>query len=217
MKRVLLILSLGLGACIAGRSTDKLLAEVWERDQSVRHQMLALTKAVTVEGRMDLIDSLLAVHNEQERIDAENRAIVESLLQGGLPENLAPESYKTIWIVIDHASLEMQQRHLPLVEQMVAQQLIAASEYACLFDRVAMSQNRPQRYGSQSVQFGKHDAMRLYLWPIEDLEKVDVLRAEMGMQSIAEYLRQLTETTGMEAIFDPTMTVDRLNELRGKE
>lgn len=56
-----------------------------------------------------------------------------------------------------------------------------------------------------------------YLWPIEDLEKVDVLRAEMGIQSIAEYLRQLTETTGMEAIFDPTMTVDRLNELRGKE
>lgn len=120
MKRVLLMLALGLGACSAGTSTDKLLAEVWERDQSVRHQMMALTKAVTVEGRMDLIDSLLAVNEVQERIDAENGAIVDSLLQGGVPENLAPESYKTIWIVIDHAPLELQEKYLPMVEQMAA-------------------------------------------------------------------------------------------------
>ena len=211
------MLALGLGACSAGTSTDKLLAEVWERDQSVRHQMMALTKAVTVEGRMDLIDSLLVVNEAQERIDAENSAIVDSLLQGGVPENLVPESYKTIWIVIDHASLELQEKYLPMVEQMAALQLIAASEYACLFDRVAMYQNRPQRYGSQSVQFGEPDAMHLYLWPVEDCEKLDALRAEMGMQPLADYLRQLTEATGVEAIFDPAMTVDVLNELRGKE
>ena len=217
MKRIWLILALGLGACSAGTATDKLLAEVWERDQSVRQQMMALTKAVTVEGRMDLIDSLLAVNELQARVDAENGAVVDSLLQGGVPEKLAPESYKTIWIVIDHAPLEMQEKYLPLVEQMATQRLIKASEYACLFDRVAMHQNRPQRFGSQSVQFGELDAMRLYLWPVEEPEKLDELRASMGMQPLADYLRQLTEATGHEVIFDPAMTVDELNTLRGKE
>lgn len=218
MKHVFtLILLLVLSACQCVQSTDRLLAEVWERDQSVRHQMLALTKAVTAEGQMNLVDSLIATHELLERIDAENGAIVDSLLQDGMPANLAPESYKTIWIVIDHAPLEMQEKYLPMVEQMAVQQLIAASDYACLFDRVAMYQNRPQRYGSQSVQFGQSDAMRLYLWPVEDLEKLDALRVEMGMQPIADYLRQLTEATGLEAIFDPAMTVDALNELRGTE
>lgn len=59
--------------------------------------------------------------------------------------------------------------------------------------------------------------MHLYLWPVEDCEKLDALRAEMGMQPLADYLRQQTEATGLEAIFDPAMTVDVLNELRGKE
>lgn len=45
----------------------------------------------------------------------------------------------------------------------------------------AMKQNRPQRYGSQSVQFGTPGNMHLYIWPVENAESLDSLRAIVGM------------------------------------
>lgn len=217
MRSVVLIVCSLLVACHATRSTDRLLAEVWTKDQAVRHTMLELTRAVTIEGRMDLVDSLLAMSAEQERVDAENMAVVEALLRDGLPEGLSADSYKTIWIVIDHAPLEQQELYLPLVEQMAEDELIGRDEYATLFDRVAMKRNRPQRYGSQSVQFGTPETMQLYLWPVECPERLDSLRATVGMQPIADYLETLTETTGITAKFDPAMTVEELSRLRGAE
>ena len=204
-------------ACNNSKSTDELLAKVWESDQSIRQQMVELTKAVTTENRTDLIDSLISTSEQVERIDAENMAIVDSLLLNGLPQGLSAQSYKTIWIVIDHSTLEKQVQYLPLIEKMATAGLIAPDEYAILFDRVAMKQNRPQRYGSQSVQFGRPDAMQLYIWPDENPAQLDSLRSEVGMSPIAEYLKTLTKTTGIEAKFDPAMTVEELNKIRERE
>ena len=204
-------------ACNNSKSTDELLAKVWESDQSIRQQMVELTKAVTTENRTDLIDSLISTSEQVERIDAENMAIVDSLLLNGLPQGLSAQSYKTIWIVIDHSTLEKQVQYLPLIEKMATAGLIAHDEYAILFDRVAMKQNRPQRYGSQSIQFGGPDVMQLYLWPVENPIQLDSLRSGVGMSPIAEYLKTLTKTSGIEAKFDPTITVEELNKIRERE
>lgn len=97
-----------LTACNSSNSTDKLLTEVLYKDQYVRLQMQELTKAVNNDGNAELIDSLIVLSENIERIDKENIAAIDSLLQQGLPKGLSEESYKTIWIVIDHASLEKQ-------------------------------------------------------------------------------------------------------------
>ena len=173
MKKLLSISAiLFLVACNYSTSTDKLLAEVWHRDQHVRHQMQELTKAVSIDGKMELVDSLIMICESVDRIDNENIAIIDSLLQQGLPRGLSKESYKTIWIVIDHASLEKQEQYLPLIEQMTIEGFIESDNYAILFDRIAMKRNRPQRYGSQSVQFGSPGNMNLYIWPVENFEIV---------------------------------------------
>ena len=212
MKGLLYVLLLLLMSCDTSETTDRLLAEVWSKDQNIRQQMTVLTKAVTAEGRMELVDSLMSVCEEVERIDAENMMVVDSILQRGLPKGLSPESYKTIWIVIDHASLDKQEAYLPLIEQMSINGLIDNDEYAILFDRIAMKNNRPQRYGSQSVQFGKVDNLQLYIWPVEDADRLDSLRVSVGMQSIAEYLQQLTTTTGVKARYEPQLSVEQINE-----
>ena len=129
MKRLLFILALLFVACNSSKTTDTILAEVWEKDQSIRLRMMELTKAISVDGRTDLIDSLVSVVDYQQRIDEENMAVVDSLLQRGLPAGLSAESYKTIWIVIDHASLEKQEQYLPIVEQMSLDGLIDKDEY----------------------------------------------------------------------------------------
>lgn len=216
MNRLISIFVLLFVACNPTKTTDNLLAEVWEKDQSVRLRMAELTKAVSVEGRTDLIDSLVSVVDEQQRIDEENMAVVDSLLQRGLPTCLSADSYKTIWIVIDHASLDKQVQYLSVVEQMSLEGLIDKDEYAILCDRVAMKQNRPQRYGSQVVQFGSIDAMKLYLWPVETPAELDSLRASVGLSPIAEYLNQVYKESGIEVKYEPTITVEAINAMRNK-
>lgn len=205
-----------LTACNSPNSADKLLAEVWYKDQYVRLQMQELTKAVNNDGNAELIDSLIVLSENIERIDKENIAVIDSLLQQGLPKGLSEESYKTIWIVIDHASLEKQKQYLSIIEKMSSEGLIDVDSYAILFDRIAMKQNRPQRYGSQSVQFGTPGNMHLYIWPVENAESLDSLRATVGMESILKYLEQLTEYLGIDAQYVPLLTVDEINKMRFK-
>ena len=209
------ITALLLMGCATTKSTDKLLAEVWNDDQQPRHQLVELTKAVTVEGRTELIDSLILVNDIVERNDAKNIKVVDKILKSGLPQGLSEESYKTIWIVIDHAPLEKQEQDLPLVEQMATEGYVGVDEYAILYDRVAMGQNRHQRYGSQLVQFGAVDAQKLYVWPIEDGAKVDSLRNTVGMSPFSDYLKDIEETTGITPIYDSTLTIKELNKMRG--
>ena len=209
------ILSLLLVGCATTKSVDALLAEVWNDDQQPRQQMVELTKAVTVEGRTELINSLILVNDIVERNDTKNIKVVDKILKNGLPQGLTEESYKTIWIVIDHASLEKQEQYLPLVEQMATEGYIGLDEYAILYDRVAMGQNRHQRYGSQLVQFGAVDAQKLYVWPIKDGAKLDSLRNTVGMSPFSDYLKDIEEATGITPIYDSTLTIEELNKIRG--
>ena len=209
------ITALLLMGCATTKSTDKLLAEVWNDDQQPRHQLVELTKAVTVEGRTELIDSLILVNDIVERNDAKNIKVIDKILKSGLPQGLSEESYKTIWIVIDHAPLEKQEQYLPLVKQMATEGYVGVDEYAILYDRVAMGQNRHQRYGSQLVQFGAVDAQKLYVWPIEDGAKVDSLRNTVGMSPFSDYLKDIEEATGITPIYDSTLTIEELNKMRG--
>ena len=214
MRRFISILGLLFVACGSTKSTDEILAEVWEKDQAIRVQMLKLNTAVIVEGRTELIDSLVSVSEEVERIDDENLVIVEDVLQQGLPAGLSADSYNIIWIVIDHASIEKQEEYLPVVEQMSAEGLIPIDKHAILLDRVAMRQKRPQRYGSQVLQFGQADAVKSYVWPVENPMVLDSLRSSVGMCPIADYVNQITETTGIEAIYNPDMTVEEITQMR---
>ena len=220
MKRVFSIILVGaiclLAACNSHKATDKALAEVWNSDQSIRIQMAELMKAVTTEGHTELIDSLISVGDEMQRRASVNISIVADILQSGVPKGLTKESYKTIWIVIDHSSIDKQVQYLPLLEQMASEKLIEKDDFAVLFDRVALGQNLPQRYGSQTVQFGTPGDMQLYVWPVENPATLDSLRESVDLSPLANYLEQLAEITGIRPQFIPTLTIEELNEMRGR-
>lgn len=217
MKGVVIILLTFLAACNSNKSTDAILAEVWDRDQSIRYQMIELTKAVTVDGRTELVDSLIATSEAVNLIDAKNMSIVDSIINKGLGLNLTPQSYKTIWIVIDHASLDKQEQYLPLMEKWSQDGLIGKDEFAVLYDRVAMKNSRPQRYGSQTVQFEENNKMQLYVYPVENPNLLDSLRASVGLSSMADYLELLTKTTGIDAKYNPEISIEQLNTMRNED
>jgi hypothetical protein len=94
------------------------------------------------------------------------------------------------WLLVQHADAdaEFQTRCLGLVKVAVAQGEAAAKDWAYLIDRVRVSRQQPQVYGTQFKQsadggFQPH--------PIEDPTHVDERRKSVGLGSLAEYEQQM--------------------------
>lgn len=90
------------------------------------------------------------------------------------------------WLMAQHADRDRAfQRHvLSLLEPLVGAGETSASNYAYLHDRVAVGENRPQRYGTQGRCVAKG------VWApndLDDAEQVQALRDQVEIGSLAEY------------------------------
>lgn len=218
MKKIVTILlaCLSLG-CTSKKSThssieqtDSLLCELHERDQQIRHELMSVQQAYIAEQRTELIDSIVMLVAEQDSVDSLNRVAVDSLLQNGWPEGLSEQSNQTIWLIIDHADVEYQERYLPLIEQQAVQGTISPSDYATLLDRVNVRRQRPQRYGTQTGYKQRDDEVFTFVYPIEDINALDSLRLSVGLDSMHLYLRQVSETLGTEIKIDSGLTWEEI-------
>ncbi len=194
--------------------TDSLLCELHERDQQIRHELMRVQRAFIAEQRAELVDSIVMLVEEEERTDSLNRVVVDSLLQNGWPEGLSEQSNQTIWLIIDHGDVEYQERYLPLIEQQVMRGIIRLADYATLSDRVNVRRQRPQRYGTQTGYTQRDGETFTYVYPIEDISKLNSLRLSVGLDSMHIYLRQVSETLGTSVAIDTTLTWETLNALQ---
>lgn len=213
----ILVLFITLSACTNKKSvhssieqTDSLLCELHERDQQIRHELMSVQQAYIAEQRAELIDSIVMFVAEQDRADSLNRVAVDSLLQNGWPEGLSEHSNRTIWLIIDHADVEYQERYLPLIEQQAVRGTISPSDYATLLDRVNVRRQRPQRFGTQTGYKQRDDEVFTFVYPIEDIDALDSLRLSVGLDSMHLYLRQVSETLGTEVKIDPGLTWEEI-------
>ena len=90
------------------------------------------------------------------------------------------------WLMAQHADRDRPfQRHvLTLLEPLVAAGETSPSNYAYLYDRIAVGENRPQRYGSQGRCVARG------VWApndLEDPEGLQALRDANDLGSLAEY------------------------------
>lgn len=190
---------------------DSLLVLIHERDQQIRHELMRVQRAFIADQRAELVDSIVMLVEEQERADSTNRCVVDSLLRDGWPEGLSEQSNHTIWLVIDHADVDYQERYLPLIEQQVTRGVISAADYATLSDRVNVHRQRPQRYGTQTGYKQHNEETFTYVYPIEDIERLDSLRLSVGLDSMHIYLHRVSETLGTTVALDPQLTWEQLN------
>ena len=219
MKRALylLVLFVTLFACNNKKSThssaaqtDSLLYVLHERDQKIRHELMRVQRAFIAEQRAELVDSIVMLVEEEERTDSLNRVVVDSLLQNGWPEGLSEQSNRTIWLIIDHADVDYQERYLPLIEQQAVRGTISPSDYATLLDRVNVRRQRPQRYGTQTGYKQRDDEVFTFVYPIENIDALDSLRLSVGLDSMHLYLRQVSETLGTEIKIDSGLTWEEI-------
>jgi hypothetical protein len=94
---------------------------------------------------------------------------------------------RAAWLLVQHADrdLDFQTDMLSILEPLVPVDETARTNYAYLYDRVAVNRGRPQRYGTQ----GRCTAAGV--WEpreVEQPEKLDERRAAVGLGPVAEYI-----------------------------
>ncbi|GIJ45543.1 hypothetical protein Val02_24290 [Virgisporangium aliadipatigenens] len=96
------------------------------------------------------------------------------------------EGARRAWLIAQHADrqLDVQRRAVRLMERAVADGQADAAQLAFLRDRMLTNEGRPQVYGTQIA--GVEDG-RPVPWPVEEPERMDQRRAEVGIPPFAAY------------------------------
>jgi hypothetical protein len=100
------------------------------------------------------------------------------------------DAARAAFLIVQHADQALWRRFLPTIEQMARADEAEGPAYALMYDRLALSENRPQRYGSQmSCEQGRYVTMQ----PVEKLQTIDARRAALRMSPYTDYLKIYAE------------------------
>lgn len=172
-----------------------LLDSIYIEDQQYRKQMGLVRKEYgsSSEEMQELI-------HKMQQADLSNAKIVTKILDthGWLgSEAVGPTANSTLFLVIQHADLDIQEKYLPMMRQAVEAGKARASSLALLEDRIALRNGQPQIYGSQigsNRETGKN-----YVLPMIDPDRLDERRASVGLPSMQEYLFMFSMEWDLEA------------------
>lgn len=161
------------------------LAIVEEADQFFRQDMEHVQQKFGGDSK-----EMKQLMHSMEEADSLNFIKVSAILEKfGWPgsDDVGLSANTTVFMVIQHANLDQQERYLPLMRKAVKEGKAQASQLALLEDRVALLSHHKQRYGSQVKWNMKTNEYSLL--PLEDPQHVDERRKEAGLQPLKDYLK----------------------------
>jgi hypothetical protein len=94
----------------------------------------------------------------------------------------------TLWLVIQHAPIDTQEKYLPLLKESVKKGESSGQNLALLEDRILMRNDKPQVYGSQVK---RDEDGKGYFHEIKDPEYVNQRRKEIGLGPIEAYAKRM--------------------------
>lgn len=125
---------------------------------------------------------------ELARVDFENTQWLKAhVAEKGWPKysEVGEKAANAAWLLVQHADHDpaFQLQVLRLMEPMLATKEVSPGDYAYLYDRIMLKLTGKQRY---ATQFWCKDG-KMQPRPLEQPEKVDELRAAMGLGPLDEY------------------------------
>lgn len=171
-----------------------MLDTIFEDDQKYRREIAEIEKKYGWES--DEMQAQWKIISEK---DSLNLIKIEKILEerGWLgPEIIGRRGGQTLFLVIQHADIEVQEKYLPMMREAVQKGNANAGSLALLEDRVALRQGKKQIYGSQ---IGRDpDTGEYYVLPLEDPDNVDKRRAEVGLGTMQSYVSNWGMTWNVE-------------------
>jgi hypothetical protein len=158
-------------------------------NEALRNELIAMRAE-----DMRVRDELVAANElggayvpRMEAVHVRNAARLRELIdqQGWPAEDIASkDGAEAAWLISQHAVGEpdFQRRALQRMQQCAAEGRIPAWHAAYLEDRIAMSEGRPQRFGTQWLDDPRDGRIRP--WTLADPERVNELRASVGLPEL---------------------------------
>ena len=157
---------------------------------------------MTEQRPISLRDSLIEIYgadskevNEQQKIYEKNHAINEKKVAEILDTHGWPtkemsggeQGNWTICNVIQHSDNEVRIKYLPLMRQAVKDKKLEPRFLVRAEDRIATERGDLQIYGGQMKYYPETKSFNV--WPVYDPENIDKRRAEIGLEPIADFLK----------------------------
>lgn len=162
------------------------LEQVWDNDQKYRASFNS-EKLLRKYGKDS--KEVKAILCECAKLDEINLEIITNIINkyGWLGEKkIGFKANMALFLVIQHSSLEIQLKYLPIIEQAVKDGNLRLKDYAIFKDRIEVEQNNCQIYGSQLEWNDEKGEYQLL--PIIDPEEVDERRKAVGLEPMVEAL-----------------------------
>jgi hypothetical protein len=162
------------------------LDSIFENDQKHRREVMQIINQFGWGSK-----EAEAKWKEIKPIDSLNLLIVTQLIdtKGWLgSEIIGGKGNHTLFLVIQHADLQTQEKYLPVMKEAVTKGNANAKSMALLEDRVALGQGKKQIYGTQigtDAETGEN-----YILPLEDPLHVDERRIQVGLTPMIEYVKR---------------------------
>lgn len=160
------------------------LRELLDADQDVRIRYVAAARAEHPDPQL-----LEKLTGEMLRTDSANvRAVTEILdTRGWVDRETVGDVSAALFVILQHAEPAVQKRYLPLLREAVRRGELAPSSLALFEDRIAVSEGRPQRYGTQILQ---HNDGTYYVAPLENRDSLDAWRSRADLAPMETYVRR---------------------------
>ena len=165
--------------------TQKKLLEIYKNDQEIRTEFMSAQKKYGYQGKQ--IDSLGKIMGIRDSLNL--LKVVKILDEKGWvgKDKVGQQANQTLFLVIQHSDLKIQQKYLPSMREAVIKGNADAGSLALLEDRIALREGRKQIYGSQ-IRTNPNTKTQ-YVLPLENPEKVDERRSSVGLEPLAEYVK----------------------------
>jgi hypothetical protein len=159
------------------------LDPIYESDQEIRREYRELSEKYERDD-----PEMQTFFKRWRETDSINEVKVTAILDehGWLGSDvIGGRGNSTLFLVIQHAPLETQEKYLPMMRQAVKDGNAFGSQLALLEDRIEIRNNRHQIYGSQMAKMKGND--QYVVMPLKDPMNVDKRRAEIGMSPLNDY------------------------------
>ncbi len=135
---------------------------------------------------------------KMEAIHLENAAELEKIIDefGWTGISLVgKDGAEAAWLIVQHAiSLpEFSRKCLKLIKKAVAENEAEANQFAYLQDRINFFEGKPQKFGTQTDWNADG---KMEVWRLENAEKINEYRAEVGLKPLEKLIWENAETIG---------------------
>ncbi|MBY0462690.1 MAG: hypothetical protein K2Q34_05880 [Alphaproteobacteria bacterium] len=142
-------------------------------------------------------------HPKMKAVHEENLVLLEDFISKygwPIPSLHGKKAFESAWFICIHAIEHPKQmiQGRDSIKELLDKGEAVGHEYACIYDRIALYTDGRQKYGTQFWPSRKG----WHLKGLEDAEKADEYRAQIGMESLSQRWREMESYTDENGVIE---------------